>query len=85
MDPENEIISLVGTPPRYDLGESTAPDLKLADLLEPGALDGLPLGHGTAAGDLALREAIAAVHGGGPEDVGYTELAPTRFKNFWSD
>ena len=35
--PENDIISLVGTPPRYDLGESTGPDLRLADLLdEPG-------------------------------------------------
>jgi hypothetical protein len=29
--PENDIISLVGTP-RYDLGESTGPDLSLADL-----------------------------------------------------
>ena len=47
--PENDIISLVGTPPRYDLGESTGPDLRLADLLDADALSGLPLGCGTAA------------------------------------
>ena len=67
--PENDIISLVGTPPRYDLGESTRPDLRLADLLDADALGGLPLGYGTAAGDPALRAAIATAHGVAADDV----------------
>ena len=49
--PENDIISLVEKPARYDLGESTGPDLKLAELLDADALGGLPLGYGTAAAD----------------------------------
>jgi aspartate/methionine/tyrosine aminotransferase len=67
--PENEIISLVGTPPRFELGESMGPDLRLADLLDRDALNDLPLGYGTAAGDPALRAAIAAAHGVDPDDV----------------
>lgn len=68
--PENDIISLVGTPPRYELGESTGPDLRVADLVDdPSALDDLPLGYGTAAGDPGLRTAIAAAHGVDPDDV----------------
>jgi aspartate/methionine/tyrosine aminotransferase len=67
--PENEIISLVDQSPRYDLGESIGPDLTLADLIEPGALDLLPLAYGTAAGDPALRAAIAAAHDAGSEEV----------------
>jgi aspartate/methionine/tyrosine aminotransferase len=67
--PENDIISLVGAPPRYDLGESTGPDLKLADLLDRDALGELTLGYGTAAGDPELRAAIAAAHGVGRDDV----------------
>ena len=67
--PENDIISLVGAPPRYELGESTGPDLRLGDLLDRDAFDDLPLGYGTAAGDPALRAAIAAVHGVDPDDV----------------
>ena len=67
--PENDIISLVGTPPRYDLGESTGPDLRLADLLDADALSGLPLGYGTAAGDPTLRAAIATAHGVTADDV----------------
>jgi aspartate/methionine/tyrosine aminotransferase len=67
--PENDIISLVGAPPRYELGESTGPDLRLADLLDRDALGDLPLGYGTAAGDPMLRAALAAAHGVDPEDV----------------
>jgi aspartate/methionine/tyrosine aminotransferase len=67
--PENDIISLVGPPPRYDLAESTGPDLRLADLLDADALGGLSLGYGTATGDPELRAAIAAAHGAAPEDV----------------
>jgi aspartate/methionine/tyrosine aminotransferase len=67
--PENDIISLVGAPPRYELGESTGPDLGLPDLLDADALDALALGYGTAAGDPELRAAIAAAHGVDPDDV----------------
>jgi aspartate/methionine/tyrosine aminotransferase len=67
--PENDIISLVGAPPRYELGESTGPDLRLADLLDADELGALPLGYGTSAGDLAFRAAIAAAHGVDPNDV----------------
>ena len=67
--PENDIITLVGTPPRHDLAESTGPDLRLDALLaEPGIGD-MALGYGTAAGDLRLRREIADQHGVGPEDV----------------
>lgn len=41
---ENDIIALVGAPARYELGESTGPGLKLADLIDVGTLSGLPLG-----------------------------------------
>jgi aspartate/methionine/tyrosine aminotransferase len=67
--PENEIISLIGAPPQYDLGESTGPDLRLADLLDADELDDLLLGYGTAAGEPELRAAIAAAHGAAPDDV----------------
>lgn len=67
--PENDIIALVGSPPRYELGESTGPDLRLAELFDADALGDLPLGYGTAEGDPELRAAIAAAHGATPEDV----------------
>jgi len=67
--PENDIISLVDAPVRYELGESTGPDLRLADLVDAVALGELPLGYGSAAGDPALRAAIAAVHGAAPSEV----------------
>lgn len=66
---ENDIISLVGAPPRYELGESTGPDLRLADVLDADALGAVPLGYGTAAGDAALRAIIAAAHGVDLDDV----------------
>jgi aspartate/methionine/tyrosine aminotransferase len=70
--PANDIISLVGEAPRYDLGESVGPDIRLADLLDASgeaSLDEMPLGYGTAAGDPRLRRAIADVHGVNPDDV----------------
>jgi aspartate/methionine/tyrosine aminotransferase len=66
---ENDIISLVGAPPRYELGESTGPDLRLAELIDPAAVGDLPLAYGTAAGNPALRRAIAEAHGADPEQV----------------
>lgn len=70
--PENDIISLVEAAPRYDLGESVGPDLLLADLADAARIGDLRLAYGTAAGDQALREAIAAAHGADPEQVTVT-------------
>jgi aspartate/methionine/tyrosine aminotransferase len=70
--PQNEIISLVGETPRYDLAESFGPHLRLAELLDGldrTALDETPLGYGTAEGDARLRKVIADRHGADPEDV----------------
>jgi len=73
--PENEIISLVESAagaPRYDLGESVGPDLRLSALLQvpgPARLDELSLGYGTAAGDVRLRQALAEAHGVAADDV----------------
>ena len=66
--PRNEIISLVGEAPRFDLAESVGPSLRLSEL-QRDALADTALGYGTAAGDPALRSAIAARHGVGPDDV----------------
>jgi aspartate/methionine/tyrosine aminotransferase len=60
--PRNEILSLTDEQPRYELGESYGPDLRLADLLTP-ELGELLLGYGTASGDHRLRAAIASSHG----------------------
>ena len=65
----NEIMSLVGAAPRYDLAESYGPDLRLGDLLDAKALGALSLGYGTPAGDPRLRQAIADMVGVGPEQV----------------
>jgi aspartate/methionine/tyrosine aminotransferase len=66
--PKNDIISLVGAAPRYDLAESVGPDLRLGDLLD-GDLDDLALAYGTAEGDARLRQAVADLHGVDAEDV----------------
>jgi aspartate/methionine/tyrosine aminotransferase len=67
--PANDIISLVGSTPRYDLAESVGPNLRLSDLVDPVELGDLPLAYGTAAGDPRLRGAIADAHGVGADDV----------------
>lgn len=67
--PANDIISLVGSMPRYDLAESFGPDLRLNELVELGEFGDLPLAYGTAAGDPRLRGAIADAHGVDPGDV----------------
>lgn len=70
--PDSDIISLMGTAPRYDLGESLGPDLRLAELLEPSDRSGLgeiALGYTTADGDPRLRKAISDWHGVSPDDV----------------
>jgi aspartate/methionine/tyrosine aminotransferase len=65
----NDIISLTGSAPRFDLAESVGPDLRLGELLGSDAADDLRLGYATAAGDPALRAAIAAQHGVDADDV----------------
>src|SRR5258708_2836036 len=68
----SDIISLIGEAPRYDLGESVGPDVRIADLFDASgqtSLGDMRLGYGTAEGDPRLRKAIADLHGVGPDDV----------------
>jgi aspartate/methionine/tyrosine aminotransferase len=70
--PTNDIISLVGAAPRYDLGESVGPDLRLTDLFDAPvqiSLGDMRLGYGTAEGDPRLRQTIARLHGVDSDDV----------------
>src|SRR6267142_4532315 len=70
--PKNDIIALIGEMPRYDLGESVGPDLRLSDVLDPFAQPGfaeMALGYGTAQGDPRLRALIARAHDVSPEAV----------------
>lgn len=70
--PKNDIISLIGETPRYDLGESVGPDLRLADALDPYAqpeFGKVALAYGTAQGDPRLRTLIADAHGVSADDV----------------
>jgi len=67
--PRNDIISLVDQAPRYDLAESVGPDLQLAQLLADDGMRELRLGYGSAAGEGALRQAIAEAHGAAPDNV----------------
>ena len=64
--PTNDIMTLVGPSPRFDLAESFGPDLHLRDVLGP---DDFRLGYGSAEGDPGLRAMIAERHGVGPDDV----------------
>ena len=66
--PRNEIISLVGEAPRFDLAESVGPNLRMSELLGTG-FDELSLGYGTAPGDATLRRLIATAHGVEADDV----------------
>ncbi len=68
----NDIISLVGERPRFDLGGSYGPNLHVDEILDDSALSelqALVLGYGSAQGDLALRAAIAEMNGASAEDV----------------
>lgn len=64
--PTNDIMTLVGPAPRFDLAESLGPDLHLRDVL---GSDDVRLGYGTAAGDPELRRMIAERHAVAPDDV----------------
>ena len=65
----NDIISLTGRAPRFDLAESVGPDLRLGELLGPETANEQRLGYATAAGDPDLRAAIAAQHGVDADEV----------------
>ena len=70
--PRNDIISLIGPTPRYDLGESVGPDLSLSEVLASspkGSFDDMALGYGSAQGDPRLRGLIADAHGASADDV----------------
>lgn len=67
--PANDIISLVGSTPRYDLGESVGPDLQVGQLLDGAELGELTLSYATAAGDPRLRSVIAEAYGVETDDV----------------
>ncbi len=61
--PASPITALIDDKPRYNLGESVAPDLTVADLLAAEDLAGVKLGYGTSAGDPELRALVARRHG----------------------
>jgi len=61
--PGSPMTSLVDTPVRYDLAESTCPPVRLGELGEPAAPVELPLGYGTSRGSDELRALIAAEAG----------------------
>jgi aspartate/methionine/tyrosine aminotransferase len=69
--PDNEIISLVGKAPRFDLAESVGPSVRLAELIDMAFGDdaGFSLDYGTAAGNPQLRQQIAKQNGVDPDDV----------------
>ena len=70
--PRNDIMSLVGEAPRYDLGESVGPDMRLAELLDASGQESLGemiLGYATAEGDPQFRKAIADAHEVHADDV----------------
>ena len=70
--PRNEIVSLIGASPQFDLAESVGPDLTLGTLLggiDAHELSNFPLSYGTVAGDESLRTYIAVNHGVTANDV----------------
>jgi aspartate/methionine/tyrosine aminotransferase len=70
--PANDIITLVGDAPRFDLGGSYGPNLSLHELLDSDLeeeLRNLVLGYRSAPGDELLRREIGAMNGVGAEDV----------------
>jgi aspartate/methionine/tyrosine aminotransferase len=64
--PASPITALIDEKPRYNLGESVAPDLTIAELLGTAGLTDLAevkLGYGTSAGSADLRALVAGRHG----------------------
>jgi len=56
----SSMTTLIDSPVRYDLAESTSPPLTLGHLADPATLASLALDYGTSRGDTELRELIAA-------------------------
>ena len=70
--PHNDIVSLVGSTPRYELGESYGPNLQPDAFLDDAdwaELRRTALGYGTIAGEACLRATIAEMHGVEADDV----------------
>jgi aspartate/methionine/tyrosine aminotransferase len=67
--PASPITELIDSSPQYNLGESYAPHLSVADILDPAEVAGLSLGYGTSAGDEEPRALIAARLGVPDEQV----------------
>lgn len=64
--PASPITALIDEKPKYNLGESVAPDLTVGELLGPAGVSGLAgvkLGYGTSAGAAGLRALVAGRHG----------------------
>ncbi|HEX4009030.1 MAG TPA: pyridoxal phosphate-dependent aminotransferase [Solirubrobacteraceae bacterium] len=64
--PASPITALIDEKPLYNLGESVAPDLTVAELLGsagPADLADVKLGYGTSAGSAELRALVAGRHG----------------------
>src|SRR2546429_7376901 len=58
--PASPITELIDGSPQYNLAESYAPHLSVADILDPAEVAGLSLGYGTSAGDADLRALVGA-------------------------
>ncbi|MEP3276215.1 MAG: pyridoxal phosphate-dependent aminotransferase [Stappiaceae bacterium] len=70
--PRNDIISLTGPAPRYDLAESIGPDMLLPDLLADAGqsvLSNLALSYGSVAGEPLLRKLVAKNNRVEPDEV----------------
>jgi aspartate/methionine/tyrosine aminotransferase len=70
--PASPITALVDGSPRYNLGESYGPHLRVADLLDPdelAKLAALSLGYASSAGDAGLRIKVAGRLGIGADQI----------------
>lgn len=70
--PQNDIISLTGALPRYNLAESYGPNLTVGDIVDEEDwrdLRSVELGYGTVAGNPELRAEIARPRGLSADDV----------------
>lgn len=71
--PKNDIITLLDVNRRFNLAESTAQDLRFADVVAlAGGMDvlgGLKLGYGSSAGLAPLRQIVANQSGVEPDEV----------------
>jgi hypothetical protein len=70
--PKNEVVSLLDVNPRFNMGESTAQDLTLGELMNLAGIDhirSLRLGYRSSEGVLALRQCIGERVGVAPGSV----------------